>query len=63
MVLAATACLPLDLRPTQFGQARATPTASPEREFFERVAQAASITDIAVAAHIALHEIDRAPAA
>ena len=61
-VIAATACLPVDFRPTQFGRAPMRST-DPEREFLERVAHAESLNDVTVAAHIALHSLVDGPSA
>jgi len=61
-VIAATACLPVDFRPTQFGRpVRRSPHF--ERAFLERVAQAESLNDVTVAAHIALHSLGDSRAA
>lgn len=56
-MIAATACLPVDFRPTQFCRARAMRSPNLEREFLERVARAESLNDVTVAAHIALHSL------
>ena len=62
-VIAATACLPVDFRPTQLGRAPAMRSPDVEREFLERVAHAESLNDVTVAAHIALHGlVDNRPA-
>jgi hypothetical protein len=62
-VIAATACLPVDFRPTQFGRARTMRSPHLEREFLERVAHAESLNDVTVAAHIALHGLGDSRAA
>jgi hypothetical protein len=62
-VIAATACLPVDFCPTQFGRVRARRAPHLEREFLERIAQAESLNDVTVAAHIALHSLGDSRAA
>jgi hypothetical protein len=54
-VIAATACLPVDFRPTQLGRAPRTRSSILERELLERVAHGESPND--VAAHIALRNL------
>jgi hypothetical protein len=54
-VIAATACLPVDLRLTRLARTSVKRLPNLEREFLERVAQAESLNDVTVAAHIALH--------